>query len=200
MSTSLQGDLTVDLDQNPKGNLQKLKDVVHYVCAHCRQDELGNVKLHKILYFADMLHFLSVNKPLTGVEYQKQNFGPVARHLSWALNELCKEGVLRVQKRDYYGFKKTDYLSLQSPSPSRLSNSEIALINDVVGFVCERSAKEISELSHMEPWKAAEIGEVLPYYSALGLLPSVATDDDVEDAVAEARAIRHEIENEAARC
>jgi uncharacterized phage-associated protein len=190
----------MDLDRNQKGDLQKLKDVVHYVCAHCGQDELGNVKLHKILYFADMLHFLSVNKPLTGVEYQKQSFGPVARHLSWAINELCKEGALKVQKRDYYGFKKTDYLSLQIPSVARLSNSEIALINDVIGFVCERSAKEISELSHMEPWKAAEIGETLPYYSALGLLPSGATDDDVEAAVAEARAIRCEIENEAARC
>lgn len=190
----------MDLHQNTKGNLQKLKDVVHYVCAQCRPDELGNVKLHKILYFADMLHFLSVNKPLTGVEYQKQSFGPVARHLSWAINELCKEGALRVQKRDYYGFKKIDYFAVQSPSVSRLSNSEIALINDVIGFVCERSAKEISELSHMEPWKAAEIGETLPYPSAYGLLPSEATDDDIEAAIAEARSIRQEIENEAARC
>jgi hypothetical protein len=66
-------------DPNPKVDLQKLKDVVHYICAQCRQDELGNVKLHKILYFADMLHFLGSNRPLTGVEYQKQSFGPVAR-------------------------------------------------------------------------------------------------------------------------
>lgn len=76
----------------------------------------------------------------------------------------------------------------------------MALINDVIGFVCERSTKEISELSHMEPWKAAEIGETLPYPSAYGLLPSEATDDDIEAAIAEARSIRQEIENEAARC
>ncbi len=184
---------------NPKADLRKLKDVVHYVCAQCRQEELGNVKLHKILYFADMLHFLSSNRPLTGVEYQKQSFGPVARHLSWAINELCKEGALKVEKRDYFGFKKTDYFSLQQPSTSRLTNSEITLLNDVIEFVCERSAKEISELSHMEPWKAAEIGETIPYYSAYGLLPSAVTDDDVLSATSEAKAIRHEIENEAAR-
>lgn len=189
----------MDFELNQKVNFQKLKDVVHYICARCHQDELGNVKLHKLLYFADMLHFLSSNKPLTGVEYQKQSFGPVARHLSWAINELSREGALMVQKRDYYGFKKTDYLSLQPPSVSRLTNLEIALLNDVIEFVCERSAKEISELSHLEPWKAAEIGETLPYYSAYGLLPSVVTDDDVEAAIVHARSIKHEIEHEA-RC
>jgi uncharacterized phage-associated protein len=190
----------MDFELNPKLNLQKLKDVVHYICAQCHQDELGNVKLHKILYFADMLHFLSSNKPLTGVEYQKQSFGPVARHLSWAINELSREGAVKVQKRDYFGFKKTDYLSLQKPSAARLTNSEISLLNDVIEFVCQRSAKEISELSHMEPWKAAEIGETIPYYSAYGLLPSAVSDADIEAAIVQARSIRHEIENEAARC
>lgn len=147
-----------------------------------------------------MLHYLSSNRPLTGVEYQKQSFGPVARHLSWAINELCRDGALKVQKRDYFGFKKTDYISLQNPATDQLTNLEVTLLNDVIEFVCERSAKEVSELSHMEPWRAAEIGETLPYYSAYGLLPSVVTDSDIENAIVEARSIRHQIENEAARC
>lgn len=52
-------------EPKPRVDFAKLKDVVHYVCAQCNQDELGNVKLHKILYFADMLHYLSLRKPLT---------------------------------------------------------------------------------------------------------------------------------------
>lgn len=187
-------------DPNPRVDFQKLKDVVHYICAQCSQDELGNVKLHKILYFADMLHFLSSNKPLTGVEYQKQNFGPAARHLSWAVNELCKEGSIKVEKRDYFGFEKTDYFSLRQPSTSRFTNAEITLLNDVIEFVCERSAKEISELSHMEPWSVAELGETIPYYSAYGLIPSAVTDADVEAAISEAKAIRRQIENETPIC
>jgi hypothetical protein len=47
---------------------------------------------------------------------------------------------------------------------------------------------------------AAEVGETLPYFSAYDLLPGTVTDFDVEAAVVEARAIRPEIENEAARC
>ena len=192
----------MNLRDRPKYDLDhaKLKDVVHFICSQCRPDELGNVKLHKILYFSDMLHFLSFGKPLTGVEYQKQQFGPVARHLSWAINELCKEGVLRVEKRDYFGFPKTDYYSTSRPSTARLSNAETQILHDVIEFVCARSAKEISELSHLTPWEAAEIGEVIPYYSAIGLLPTSVSDADVEAGMKEARAIRREMENEASRC
>lgn len=190
----------MDFELSPKVNLQKLKDVVHYVCSQCNQDELGNVKFHKVLYFADMLHFLAFNRPLTGVEYQKQSFGPIARHLSWAINDLCKENVISVRKREYFGFNKTDYFCLQRPIATLLSNSEMAILNAVIEFVCERSAKEISELSHQEPWKAAEIGETLPYCSAYGLLPSLVSNDDIEVAITQARSIRHEVEHETTGC
>jgi uncharacterized phage-associated protein len=185
----------MDIHVEPKYevNHAKLKDVVHFVCSQCRREELGNVKLHKILYFADMIHYISCGKPLTGVEYQKQQFGPVARHLSWAINELCKEGSLKVEKRDYFGFSKTDYYSTTRPSLARLSNSETQILQDVIDFVCARSAKEISELSHLAPWDAAEMGEVIPYYSSLALLPSAVSDADVDAAKKEAEAIRDEI-------
>lgn len=184
----------------PTFEKQKLKDVVHYVCARCDRAELGNVKLHKILYFADMLRFIDSGKPLTGVEYQKQKFGPVARHLTWAVNELCRDGLLRVEKRKYFGFAKTDYVSQASPITTRLSNEEIHLLNDVIDFVCERSAKEISELSHDEAWQAASIGETIPYYAAFGLEPAPITDADVEAAIEEARRVRPVIDAERASC
>ncbi len=179
-----------------KFDSQKLKDVVLYVCNKCSEEDLGNVKLHKILYFADMLHFLGTGKPLTGVDYQKQNYGPVARHLSWATNELAREGALKIVKRDYYGYKKIDYSVLQTNLSSRLSNYETHLLEDVIQFVCEKSAKEISELSHMAPWEAAEMGETIPYYSAFGLLPATLSDADVEDSKLEIKALRPIIEQE----
>ncbi len=176
-------------------NRQKLKDVVHYICSRCSESELGNVKLHKILYFADMLHFLSMGKPLTGVEYQKQKFGPVARHLSWAAKELSKEGRLQISKRDYFGYEKTDYKSLTTHSAD-LSNHEIHLLNDVIEYVCAKSAKEISELSHLDPWDAAEMGEIIPYCSAFGLLPKEIKPADIDRSIDLARRIRPEIERE----
>ena len=174
----------------------KLIKVVHYVCANCSPEELGSVKLHRILYFSDMLHFLSTGEPLTGVEYRKQQFGPTARHLAWAVNELAAQGKLKIEQRDYFGFSKTDYIAVQQPGPGSLSNHAVQILNDVIAFVCSRSAKEISELSHDAAWQAAEIGEVIPYHAALGLLPCAITDSDVAAAIEEAHRVAPIIEKE----
>lgn len=173
---------------------EKLKDVIHYVCGRCEPAELGNVKLHKILYFADMLHFNETMRPLTGVEYLKQPFGPTARHLSAAVAELEREDRIRVSERLFYGYRKKDYVSLQPPRLDRIGNA-IPLIEDVIAFVCSRTAKEISELSHNAPWQAAEIGEVLPYFTALGMEPGEVSDDDLAWATAEAERLKPEIES-----
>ena len=53
----------------------KFSKVVHSVCSKCEPDRLGNVKLHKILYFADMLNFAASGTPRTGADYVKQRFG-----------------------------------------------------------------------------------------------------------------------------
>lgn len=175
---------------------QKLKAVVHFICDKCPSDELGNVKLHKILYFADMLHFMHTGKPLTGVDYVKQRFGPTARHLSSVLSELSRDGVIRIESRDYFGFEKKAFIVLSQPVNLRLSNSETKLLDDVISFVCGKSAKEISELSHDAAWNAAALGERIPYAAAFGLQPVEVTDEDREAGIAEAKRIRGAVERD----
>lgn len=162
----------------PALDKQRLLDVVHYICAHCAPEDLGNVKLHKILYFSDMIHYISTGQALTGVEYQKQKFGPVARHLTWALDLLAAQGAIEMRRRDYHGFTKAEYVSLSRPA-ARLSNEATQIISEVIDFVCERSAKEISDLSHNEAWRSVELGERIPYFTAFALQPTFVTDDDV---------------------
>lgn len=164
----------------PELRREKLLDVVHYVATQCDPSELGKVKLHKILYFTDMLHFLSTGESVTGCSYQKQQFGPVARHLSWAIDQLCKDGRLCVEQREYYGYKKLDLKPIASiDASSRFTNSELSLLGDVIDFVTSRSAKEISEISHNDAWKAVNVGEEIPYFSALGLIPSEVDEADL---------------------
>ena len=184
------GDSRVFLDK------QKLVDVVHYVASRCSTSELGKVKLHKILYFSDMLHYLATGEPLTGVEYRKQKFGPVARHLTWACERLSEEGKIRIDKRDYFGFQKLDYISIRNPDSRSLSNQAVQILNDVIEFVCSRSAREISELSHNSAWEAAKLGETLPYFTVYGWLPAAISEAELLETVNEARRIRTTIEAE----
>jgi uncharacterized phage-associated protein len=159
----------------------KFLDVVHYIVAAFEDPrELGNVKLHKILYFSDMLMFVASGSPITGAEYQKQQFGPVARHLTWALKKL-------VEMKRINGFQRLEMTTLEAPPTDRLAPAEKALLDDVIAFVRNLSAREISELSHTQVWESRETGEVIPYFTAFSLAPTVVTDADVEWGVQEAR-------------
>jgi uncharacterized phage-associated protein len=171
--------VTVDLNEQIQFDRAKLLDVVHYICAKIPVEELGRVRLHKILYLADMLHFAATGRPLTGVEYQKQPFGPMARDLAWALRRLEDNGSLSIRHRDYFGFPKDDFIALRPPDLSRLTTDERRLIDDAADFACGRSAREISELSHNAPWETVAIGERIPYFTAFYFYPVAITDEDM---------------------
>ena len=168
---------------------EKLKEAVWLLASYCPPQELGNVKLHKMLYFSDMLHFLEDGRPITGVEYQKQKFGPTARHLGAALHSLEAEGRLQVTEEAYHGFFKTSYISRAPYKPDRLDEKEQSLLREVADFVMGKTAKEISELSHNAAWEAASLGESIPYFTALRLIPDEITDADM--IWAEEMALRH---------
>jgi uncharacterized phage-associated protein len=182
----------MQMDESIQFDRQKFEDVIHFICHRCRDrvNELGKVKLHKILYFADMLTYLETGQPLTGAEYNKQGFGPVARHLSAALRALEKAGRVRAEERTYFGFPKFDFISTSDPNLSRLSAHERALLDELIAFVCSKSAAEISELSHKEPWRLTNLGERIPYYSAYLLVPAEVTDADRDWADVEARQLQ----------
>ena len=177
----------LQFDQN------KFRDLVHFVISRCQPEELGRVKLHKILYFSDMLGFLASGRPITGEDYIKQKFGPTARHLQSALRDLANAGRVEVSERAYFGYPKQDFVSRTDPDLSRFSEAEIAIVEDMVDFVCARTAREISEFSHNDAWKQAEMGETIPYFMAYSFVPCEITDDDREWARDEARRVVSEV-------
>lgn len=174
----------------PEFDKEKFKAVVHYLCRHAG-DDFGRIKLHKALYFADMLHFIDTAHPLTGVDYVKQQFGPTARHLKWALDELAKDGKLGVSRENYFGLPKDVFRSFKEPETNLLSENERRLLDETLRFVSNYSATAISELSHNEAWHAFGIGECIPYETAYWLVPTEITDDDMAWAEAQMREHAH---------
>lgn len=168
---------------------QKFKAVVHYICAHCTPEELGAVKLNKVLYYSDMLRYAATGVPLTGEMYRKQQFGPVASHLPWALSDLQRDGAVRVREVNYFGYPKKEYVSEKAPDSTYLTVEEVEHINEFIDVVCGRSAKEISELSHTAAWELADFGGEIPYHTVSRMFPVAMTDEDFEWAAQEVRKV-----------
>jgi hypothetical protein len=55
------------------------------------------------------------------------------------------------------------------------------------------TAKEISELSHNEAWQAAQIGEVIPYFTVLGWAAEEVTNEDVDAGIEAAQVARPQV-------
>jgi hypothetical protein len=154
---------------------EKLKEAVLLIASLCPP-----VKMHKALYFSDMTHFLSEARPITGVDYLKQKFGPVARHLTQALGQLQREGRLEVREDEYFGLPKKTYVPKKPYEQQRLSDLEVSIIREMTDFVRGKSAREISAFSHNAAWEAVGWGETIPYFTALRLIPTEVDDSDRE--------------------
>lgn len=165
---------------------EKLSELIVYVCSRCEPSQLGAVKLHKALYFSDMISYIKVGQPITGATYVKRPFGPTCDGLTVRLRELESSGAISIDTVDFFGFMKKQYTASREADLSRFSSEEISIIDKVIEFVCENSAKTISEFSHAAPWEMVEFGDEMPYHGALHLIPTQVSLEAMEWASAEA--------------
>lgn len=164
-----------------------------YICSICEPHRLGAVKLHKVLYFADMFWFAVTGTPLTGSTYRKRPHGPTSDELLPVLRQLSENGRIRIDEMNYFGYMKKVYITTENVDLSVFSDIETSLVNDIIQFVCyNNTAKTISELSHDKPWQSVGFGEVIPYHSAYSLFPSIVSEETIEWAEREVRALETE--------
>jgi hypothetical protein len=161
----------------------KLKAAILYTCGASDPDKLGAVKLHKVLYFLDMIHFAQTGSPVTGATYRKRPFGPTCVPLLPILREMADAEQIEIRDVDFYGLRKKEYHALARPEGGLLNEPEVALLDEVIEFVCnQNSAKSISDYSHKLPWEMAEFGEEIPYHTSLLLFPVEVTPEAFEAA------------------
>ncbi len=162
---------------------RKLADLVLHVSATVGPADVGQVKLHKVAYFADMLAWLDRRVPVTGATYRKRPHGPTCDALPGVLRELEQAGTIRIGRTDFYCYQKTEIEVLVSPAIIHLDAYEIGLINEVADFVCGRNtASTISELTHDGPWRLVGYGDEVPYATAHLLVPMEVSEEALEQA------------------
>lgn len=162
---------------------RKLKELILYVADRCEADPtFGAVKLNKILFYADFLAFASTGKPITGVEYEKMQLGPVPSALQQASASLIAEGGLARQRKDRFGHAQIRFVALRVPDLSLFTGAEIALVDEVIEALRGVNAAEASGLSHLEHgWQLANLREPIPYETVF-LSNEPATEADFERA------------------
>ncbi|RAP53338.1 MAG: hypothetical protein BZ138_01245 [Methanosphaera sp. rholeuAM270] len=160
-------------------NIEKFKDVIHYVISKCGHKEnfTRNV-LYKVLYFIDFDFYELYEVPLTGEKYVHKFRGPVPIDFDEALIQLIKEERIEENKELIITFPKYTYHSLIEPPIEKFTQKEINVIEENLLKLSDMSSAEISNYSHGDrPWRISDENEELNYEAVFYRKPEYSVRD-----------------------
>ena len=149
----------------PKENINKFEQVLLYIVSKVgSRPNIGQTALYKLLYFIDFDYYEKHQEYLIGATYIKNTHGPSPVSFAKIARDLEEEGKLVEVNSKYFGYDQKKYLVTTEPEVSSLSAQELKHIDDELERLASKTAKELSELSHIDtPWRVAGERDVLKY-------------------------------------
>ena len=124
-------------------NMEKFEEAVHYICSTCtEEDRLGAVKLNKILYYSDMLHYAKTGASITGATYAKRQRGPAPKQIRPAMENLHRQMRLDWTHAPVFEGARREFDAHGDTNLALFSADEIKQIDAMIRFVCDQGAAE----------------------------------------------------------
>ncbi|MFW5853264.1 MAG: type II toxin-antitoxin system antitoxin SocA domain-containing protein [Patescibacteria group bacterium] len=157
-----QSDMRVSI---PQENVKKFKQVLLYVLEKVgAKPNVGMTVLYKLLYFIDFDYYEKYEKQLMGLTYIKNDHGPTPRQFKKVVDEMRASGDVVEVKSKFFTREQKKFLPRSEANFAELSGEELEMINDVLDRYSDRTATQLSEMTHRDmPWKATEYGENIDY-------------------------------------
>ena len=132
-------------------NMDKLENIISYIAS--KVDNLTITSLNKYLWFIDMLSFNKRAISITGLTYQKQQYGPTIMDGLYEEISLLDDLYERKNIETTNG-NITNILSKGNFNLSLINEKEKEIIDTIIETLKNKKVNEISTLSHKEEgWK-----------------------------------------------
>ena len=165
---------------------RKIQELLVYIAKKSLHDpRFGRTKLNKILFYSDLISYKRLSKTITGVEYEHWDMGPVPKEIEDFKNEILVSASSPLAESKTTFFDKTQYrlIALRDPDLKSFTPDEIAIIDEVITELWERTGSEASALSHLElGYQITRRNEKIPLAAAL-----INTDPPTESEIASGR-------------
>ncbi len=125
--------------------------------------------LAKLIYFVDFAWYYDELKPMSGMKYRRDQYGPVPDQFFRITDNMVESGELDLELKEIPGRKRpAQLLSVDSrviDEPNQyLSQRELDVIEKVVQKWKDASVDEIVDFTHHQmPWQVTRPGEFIPY-------------------------------------
>lgn len=153
-------------DLNPQANPDKLREVLLYVLEKVgAKPNVGETVLYKLLYFIDFDYYEKYGQSITGLTYVRNHYGPTpTMAFKDVVRQMESSGELEIVSTKYFANTQKKYLPIQRTDLRSLSAKELSHIDQELARLGDKTATELSQLSHYDmPWLAAKQGEPLQY-------------------------------------
>lgn len=172
-------------DIDPQVNPEKLREVLLYVLDKVgAKPNVGETVLYKLLYFIDFDYYEKFGQSITGLTYVRNRFGPTpTRSFVDVVKQMEANEELEVISTKYFNNTQKKYLPNKKSDLHELKAKELEHINDTLARLSDKTATELSDLSHKDtPWIVAEQGKPINYRFVFyrTTATTVREDDGVE--------------------
>ena len=176
-------------DYEREHNYDKLRAAIHYVCEHNNDvgGTLDDVKLNKVLWYADALTYMTRGQSITGTTYIRKPRGPVAQGHNKAIVGLIKDKCIRDGKAKQDGDWPKTFDSIKAADKTPFSKTDLAMFDRVYDYINSMSSRQISDQSHGNVWKLARDREEIPLYTVFAEGIGKVTEADIKRATADLR-------------
>ena len=149
----------------PQERIEKFKQVLLYVLSKTAgKPNVGMTVLYKLLYFIDFDYYEKYGEQLMGLRYFKNHHGPSPRSFVSVVRRMEERGELEEVRSKYFTYDQRKYLPHATPDLTKLTGQEIEMVDDVLARYADKSAVELTRLSHMDPpWVTAKFGKDMRY-------------------------------------
>lgn len=139
-------------------DIEKLGDVIGYFA--CFVNNLYKVKLMKLLWYADTLHYKRHGKAITGLVYKHMPLGA----LPIAYDEIIYLPTVRVVEDVIYYDLSYKIVAKEETNLARFSLEELSVLEEVAKKFKDFKAKEIVDCMHEEKaYTDIEANQIIPF-------------------------------------
>lgn len=150
------------------GGQSRLREAALYVMKKCEGAEsFGLTKLNKILWRADFKAFAARRTPVTGRQYQRLQQGPAPVEMKPILNEMERDGIMKIEKREVGPFEESRPIALVEPSLRYFSADDLAYLDSAIEQYWDFTGRGVSRDSHGIAWQTRSNGDAMAYDLAL---------------------------------
>ncbi|MCX6736157.1 MAG: DUF4065 domain-containing protein [Candidatus Parcubacteria bacterium] len=170
----------------PAEKVEKFKESLLYILGKVGgKPNVGMTVLYKLLYFIDFDYYEKYEEQLIGALYIKNHYGPTPVAFAKIVTQMEKEGAIEQVKSKYFEHEQTKYLPHKRADVSDFTAREIKHIDEVLERLSDKTATELSNLSHKDiPWIVAEEGRPINYESVFYRTEETSVREyDEQDAI-----------------